>query len=346
MTLNIPLGPVMADVVGLELCDDDIGRLSHPLIGGVILFARNFVSPQQLRQLTSTIHALREPKLPIAVDHEGGRVQRFRDGFTTIPPMRTLGQLWDRSPESGRQLAENVGCVIATELISHGLDFSFAPVLDLDWGESGVIGNRAFHSDPAVVAELGKALISGLAGAGMGSVGKHFPGHGFVRADSHHAIPIDDRSFAEIERSDLIPFSKLAREGLSAVMPAHVIYPQVDPNPAGFSAKWLQDVLRVQLSFEGLIFSDDLSMEAASVAGNVTQRALAALNAGCDVVLLCNNPALADELLSGLTAEGIVPTSDLSERISQMLASATADSDARYIAARTAVIAHVASAST
>lgn len=335
----------MADVVGLELCEDDICRLSHPLIGGVILFARNFATPQQLRQLTSAIHALREPKLPIAVDHEGGRVQRFRDGFTTIPPMRTLGQLWDLSPERGRQLAENVGCVIATELISHGLDFSFAPVLDLDWGESGVIGNRAFHHDPAVVAELGKALISGLAGAGMGSVGKHFPGHGFVRADSHHAIPIDERSFAEIERADLIPFSKLTREGMSAVMPAHVIYPQVDSNPAGFSAKWLQDVLRVQLNFEGLIFSDDLSMEAASVAGNVTQRALAALNAGCDVVLLCNNPALTDELLSGLAASGIVPTSDLSQRICKMLASPSAGSDARYIAARAAVISHAASAS-
>ena len=345
MTLNIPLGPVMADVTGLELCEDDICRLSHPLIGGVILFARNFASPQQLRQLTASIHALREPKLPIAVDHEGGRVQRFRDGFTTIPPMRTLGQLWDRSPESGQQLAENIGYVIATELISHGLDFRFAPVLDLDWGESGVIGNRAFHHDPVVVAELGKTLISGLAAAGMGSVGKHFPGHGFVRADSHHAIPIDERSFAEIEQADLVPFAKLAREGMSAVMPAHVIYPQVDPNPAGFSAKWLQDVLRAQLSFKGLIFSDDLSMEAASVAGNVTQRAMAALKAGCDVVLLCNNPALADELLSGLEAAGIIPTSDLSQRISQMLASPTAESDARYMAARTAVISHAASAS-
>jgi len=336
----------MADVIGLELCEDDIFRLNQPLIGGVILFARNFASPQQLRQLTSNIHALREPKLPIAVDHEGGRVQRFREGFTAIPPMRTLGQLWGRSPESARQLAENIGCVIATELISHGLDFSFAPVLDLDWGESGVIGNRALHHDPDVVAELGRALISGLAAAGMGSVGKHFPGHGFVKADSHHAIPVDDRSFAEIERADLIPFCKLARQGMSAVMPAHVIYSQVDPNPAGFSAKWLQDVLRVQLGFEGLIFSDDLSMEAASVAGNVTQRALAALSAGCDVVLLCNNPGLADELLTGLEAKGIVPTSDLSQRLSQMLASPTADSDARYMAARTAVISHAPSEST
>ncbi len=345
MTINIPLGPVMADVVGLELCEDDIRRLSHPLIGGVILFARNFASPQQLRQLTSAIHALRDPKLPIAVDHEGGRVQRFRDGFTAIPPMRALGQLWDSSPESGRQLAKNVGCVIGNELISHGLDFSFAPVLDLDWGESGVIGNRAFHHDPCVVAELAKALISGLASTGMGAVGKHFPGHGFVKADSHHAIPIDERSFAEIERTDLIPFSELARAGMSAVMPAHVIYPQVDSNPAGFSAKWLQDVLRVRLSFEGLVFSDDLSMEAAAVAGDVTQRALAALNAGCDMVLLCNNPALADELLTGLTAAGIVPTSDLSQRISQMLASPTVGSDARYMSARSAVISYAASVS-
>ena len=345
MTLNIPLGPVMADVAGLALCEDDIRRLNHPLIGGVILFARNFASPQQLQQLTASIHALREPRLPIAVDHEGGRVQRFRDGFTAIPPMRTLGQLWDRSPASARQQAENIGCVIATELISHGLDFSFAPVLDLDWGESGVIGDRAFHHDPHVVAELGRALISGLASAGMGSVGKHFPGHGFVKADSHHEIPVDDRSFADIEQADLMPFSTLAKHGMSAVMPAHVIYPHVDPNPAGFSAKWLQDVLRIQLGFEGLIFSDDLSMEGASVAGNVTQRALAALSAGCDVVLICNNPVLADELLAGLETEGIVPTPDLSLRISQMLASPQLIGDARYVAARTAVISNAATAS-
>lgn len=336
----------MADVAGLELLEDDIRRLNHPLIGGVILFARNFKSPQQLQRLTASIHALREPPLPIAVDHEGGRVQRFHDGFTAIPPMSTIGKLWDRSPASGRQLAENIGFVIATELILHGLDFSFAPVLDLDWGESGVIGNRAFHHDPHIVAELGGALISGLASAGMGSVGKHFPGHGFVKADSHHEIPVDDRSFADIEQADLIPFRALAKRSLSAVMPAHVIYSQVDLHPAGFSAKWLQDVLRVQLSFEGLIFSDDLSMEGASVAGNVTERALAALNAGCDVVLLCNNPVLADELLSGLAAEGIVPSADLSQRISQMLASPTSHSDARYTAARRAVISHATSAST
>ncbi|MEO8386017.1 MAG: beta-N-acetylhexosaminidase [Betaproteobacteria bacterium] len=343
MTLHIPLGPVMADVAGLELCEDDIRRLDHPLIGGVILFARNFSSPQQLRQLTASIHALREPPLPIAVDHEGGRVQRFRDGFTAIPPMRTLGQLWDRTPASAKQLAENIGCVIGSELILHGLDFSFAPVLDLDWGDSGVIGNRAFHHDANIVAELGGALISGLAGAGMGSVGKHFPGHGFVKADSHHEIPIDGRSFAQIEQADLIPFRTLAKQGMSAVMPAHVIYSQVDPHPAGFSAKWLKDVLRVQLGFDGLIFSDDLSMEAASVAGNVTQRALAALNAGCDVVLLCNNPELADELLRGLVAEGIAPKADLSRRISRMLAATQPNGEARYMAARNAVISNAAS---
>ena len=327
----------MSDVGGLELTADDVQRLQHPLIGGVILFARNFSSPEQLSSLTASIHALREPKLPIAVDHEGGRVQRFRKGFTGIPAMRLLGRLWDRSPQEAIHLAESVGVVIATELVSNGVDFSFAPVLDVDWGESGVIGDRAFHNDPSVIAKLGNALIAGMADAGMRAVGKHYPGHGFVRADSHHEIPMDDRSFDEIDKADLMPFRSLARRGLSAVMPAHVIYSMVDSKPAGFSSIWLKDILRGQLGFDGLIFSDDLSMEGASTAGGVTQRAHAALDAGCDMVLLCNDPAQTDALLDGLTADGVVPGVDLSRRLQRMLGDPDARNEARYQAARKAV---------
>jgi beta-N-acetylhexosaminidase len=343
MALTIPLGPVMADVAGLELTTDDVKRLQHPLIGGVILFARNFASPEQLINLTASIHALREPLLPIAVDHEGGRVQRFREGFTIIPPMRLLGRRWEVSPREAIELAENTGYVIAAELIAHGVDFSFAPVLDVDWGESGVIGDRAFHKDPTVIADLGRALMAGLANAGMGSVGKHYPGHGFVRADSHHEIPLDERSFDEIDQADLTPFRTLARQGMSAVMPAHIIYSRVDSKPAGFSSKWLKDILRGQLEFDGLIFSDDLSMEGASTAGDVTQRAHAALDAGCDMVLLCNDPAGADELLAGLTKDGVTPGFDLSRRLQHMLGNPAARDEAKYQAARSALLAASAS---
>ena len=346
MTLTLPLGPVMADVAGLKLTADDVLRLQHPLIGGVILFARNFESPEQLKALTSSIHALREPALPIAVDHEGGRVQRFRTGFTEIPPMRLLGQQWDISPETATVLAKNVGYVIATELIGHGVDFSFAPVLDVDWGESGVIGDRAFHQDPMVIAELAKALTAGMTEGGMASVGKHYPGHGFVRADSHHEIPIDDRSFDEIDKADLIPFRALAKNGMSAVMPAHVIYSQVDTLPAGFSSKWLKDILRNKLNFDGLIFSDDLSMEGAASAGNVTQRAHAALNAGCDMVLLCNDPARADELLQGLTADGVIAGVDLSRRLKRMHGKPGVQDITAYVTARDAVLSFAQSSPT
>lgn len=337
MALNIALGPVMADVAGLELTIEDVNRLQHPLIGGVILFARNFSSPEQLKTLTASIHALREPMLPIAVDHEGGRVQRFREGFTAIPPMRVLGQRWDDSKQDAIRLAECVGYVIGAELIGHGVDFSFAPVLDVDWGESGVVGDRSLHRDPAAIAELGRALMSGLAEAGMGSVGKHFPGHGYVRADSHHEVPVDDRSFDEIDKADLMPFRALAVGPMRAVMPAHVIYPAVDAKPAGFSAKWLKDILRGQLGFDGLIFSDDLSMEGASTAGSVTQRAHAALNAGCDVVLLCNDPARTDELLRGLSADAFVAGVDLSRRLQRMHGKPDARDEVRYRQARDTV---------
>ncbi len=294
------LGPLMLDVAGTELDADDLRRLRHPLVGGVILFARNYRSPTQLKALTASIHAVRQPPLLIAVDHEGGRVQRFREGFTRIPAMRELGRVWDHNPRRARQLAEETGWVLAAELRAHGIDFSFTPVLDIDYGSSGVIGDRAFHRNTQAVSELAHALMSGLRRGGMAAVGKHFPGHGFVIADSHVAVPVDERAPAEIEHDDLVPFRRLIDDGLPAIMPAHVIYPRVDNRPAGFSRVWLQEVLRRRLGFHGAIFSDDLAMEGAGVAGGVTQRALAALEAGCDMVLLCNRPDLADELLDAL----------------------------------------------
>lgn len=294
------LGPVMLDVKGTELDADDIRRLQHPLVGGVILFARNYQSSQQLRALTAAIHAVRQPPLLIAVDHEGGRVQRFRDGFTRIPAMREFGRVWDANPRRARQLAEQAGWVLAAELRAHGVDFSFTPVLDIDFGHSSVIGDRAFHRNPGAIAECAQALVNGLKKGGMAAVGKHFPGHGHVAADSHVAIPVDERRPAEIDLDDIEPFRRMINAGLPAIMPAHVIYARVDDRPAGFSRVWLQDVLRRELGFNGVIFSDDLAMEGAGVAGGVLQRAEAALQAGCDMVLLCNRPDLADELLQTL----------------------------------------------
>jgi beta-N-acetylhexosaminidase len=234
------------------------------------------------------------------VDHEGGRVQRFREGFTRIPAMRELGRIWDEHPKRARHLAQQAGYVLAAELRACGVDFSFTPVLDVDFGSSSVIGDRALHSEPEAIAELAHSLLQGLRQGGMQTVGKHFPGHGFVRADSHLEIPVDERSYTDIEMCDLIPFRRMVNYGLTAVMPAHVIYPRVDDRPAGFSAIWLKRILRGELGFEGCIFSDDLSMEGATVAGGIVQRAEAALNAGCDMVLVCNRPDLADELLAGL----------------------------------------------
>ena len=329
------LGPAMIDVAGLELTKADRERLMHPQVGGVILFARNFDTPLQLVRLTQAIRALRHPKLVIAVDHEGGRVQRFKEGFTAIPPMRALGARFDESDAAGLEAAYGCGYVIGAELQAHGVDFSFTPVLDLDHGGSSVIGDRAFHKDAATVAVLAQALQEGLAAAGMNTVGKHFPGHGFVRGDSHHEIPVDERSLAEIEREDLQPFATLARGSMGGVMPAHVIYPQVDDRPAGFSRVWLQDILRRRLRFDGLIFSDDLSMEGASTAGGVVARAEAALAAGCDMVLLCNDSKGADTLLEGLERRAIAPT--LARRIERMRGRAISgpglEASAAYLAA-------------
>ena len=290
----------MVDVLGPLLTEEDCARIRHPAAGAVILFARNYENPEQLAKLTADIERQREPALPVCVDHEGGRVQRFRDGFTPIPPMRTLGKLWDRDRDAAKEAASSVGYIIAAELGAHGVDFSFAPVLDLDYGGSSVIGDRALHFDPTAVGALGACLVKGLAQGGVAAVGKHFPGHGYAEADSHVAVPRDERAFKEIARKDMAPYKPVIEAGLAAVMPAHVIYPAVDPQPAGYSAHWLQEVLRKQLGFQGLVFSDDLSMEGAALAGGPPQRARAALAAGCDMVLLCNNPAGLDELLDSL----------------------------------------------
>lgn len=304
----------MLDPAGPVLTDDDVRRLRHPAAGGVILFARNFESPEQLQALTADIRALREPQLLIGVDHEGGRVQRFRDGFTPLPPMRTLGQRWDRDRDAAREAAHAAGYVIGAELAAHGLDFSFTPVLDLDYGGSSVIGDRALHYDPLAAGALGAALVRGLADGGMAAVGKHFPGHGYATADSHVAVPTDERSLAEILRKDLMPYAPAIEAGMAGVMPAHVVYPRVDAEPAGYSKVWLQEVLRGRLGFQGLVFSDDLSMEGASTAGGVPERARAALAAGCDMVLLCNDPEGQDRLLAALG--DVAPAS--AERIERM----------------------------
>lgn len=293
----MPLGSLMIDLEGTMLSEADRRRLLHPLVGGIILFTRNYENPAQIQAITREIHAVRHPALLVGVDHEGGRVQRFRTGFTHLPPMRALGRLWEKHPQQARLLARDAGYVLGAELRAVGVDFTFAPVLDLDYGISRVIGDRAFHGDPKAVFELAHALMLGLADAGMSACGKHFPGHGFVSADSHRDIPVDSRSRAEIE-PDLIPFRKMIEHGLAAVMPAHVVYPQVDAMPAGFSARWLIEILRTELHFEGVIFSDDLSMEGASLAGDAVARVQAAWLAGCDMALICNRPDRVDEVLA------------------------------------------------
>ncbi len=301
--------PVVLDVAGLALTADDRRRIAHPLTGGLILFARNWESRRQLTELTAEIKSLR-PDCLICVDHEGGRVQRFRtDGFTALPPMRALGDQWMRDAMAATDAATALGHVLAAELRACGVDLSFAPVLDLDHGGSTVIGDRAFHRDPRVAALLAKSVAHGMQRAGMAHCGKHYPGHGFVKADSHVAVPVDRRSLKVLLADDAAPYGWLSST-LTAVMPAHVVYPKVDHRPAGFSERWLKEVLRERLGFTGAVFSDDLSMEGArhldGAALTFTEAAALALQAGCDMVLLCNQSvdggAAVDGLLEGLAA--------------------------------------------
>ncbi|SDX82522.1 beta-N-acetylhexosaminidase [Pseudomonas kuykendallii] len=292
--MTIPLqGSLMLDVGGYWLTAEDRQLLRQPEVGGLIIFARNIEHPRQVLELSRSIRALR-PDLILAVDQEGGRVQRLRQGFVRLPAMRALA-----AQANAETLAEHCGWLMATEVLAVGLDISFAPVLDLDHQRSQVIGARAFESDPLRAADLASAFIRGLRAAGMAATGKHFPGHGWAEADSHVAIPIDERSLEEIRACDLQPFARLAGE-LDGMMPAHVIYPQIDAQPAGFSRRWLQDILRGELGFSGVIFSDDLSMAGAHVVGDAGERIEAALNAGCDMGLVCNDRAAAELALSRL----------------------------------------------
>jgi beta-N-acetylhexosaminidase len=288
-----PPGPLMIDIAGHELTELDRQRLAHPLVGGIILFTRNYRDRQQLTALTAEIHALRQPPLLIAVDHEGGRVQRFREGFTRLPAMATLGRLYDDNPPAALAASRATGFVLAAELRAVGVDYSFTPVLDLDYGPSRVIGDRAFHRQPAAVIALAGALQDGLRAGGMGSCGKHFPGHGFVVPDSHLELPIDNRPLAAMQ-DDIEPYRQLALDG---VMAAHVIYDCFDCNTAVFSAKWI-NYLRNELKFRGVVFSDDLSMAGAGIVGAMIQRVDVAYRAGCDMLIVCNSPDAVGDVLA------------------------------------------------
>jgi beta-N-acetylhexosaminidase len=290
----------MLDIAGTELDDADRARLRHPQVGGVILFSRNYRDSEQLRRLCREVHALRDPRLVVAVDQEGGRVQRFREGFQALPAMGHLGDLYDREPRQAVRLAETFGWMMAAELLIHGVDVSFAPVLDIGDPVSSVIGDRAFHRDPEAICHLANAWIRGMRRAGMEAVGKHFPGHGSVEGDSHHVMPFDRRTLEEIEALDLVPFRRVIDTHLAGIMMAHVIYETVDSQAAGYSSYWIRTVLRQRLGFEGIVFSDDLSMCGAEIAGGYPERARAALDAGCDILLVCNNSGGADEVLDAL----------------------------------------------
>ena len=325
-------GRLMLDLAGCQITAQERELLSHPEVGGVILFSRNYQNPQQLTELTTEIRSL-APVALIAVDHEGGRVQRFRHGFTELPAMGKLATEYLKDTARACELAEQIGWLLAYELRQCGVDISFAPVLDLDRGRSQVIGDRAFGDNAEQVTALAAALIEGMSQAGMAATGKHFPGHGWAIADSHIAIPEDERSLEQIRAEDLKPFASLVDRGLAAVMPAHVIYSQVDANPAGFSQWWLQQQLRTELGFEGVIFSDDLSMAGASVAGGYPERAKAALEAGCDMVLVCNQPEHAAEVLNAL--ENMATSR--SDRAQKLLASPWVEDQQRAEQVRTLI---------
>lgn len=318
MSVDLPNGPLMLDIQGQQLNDEDRSLLAEPAVGGLILFTRNFESLSQLQALIAEVRRIR-PQLLIGVDHEGGRVQRFRQGFTRIPAMGALGQLWQQDRVQAMRAAFSCGWLLASELLAVGIDFSFAPVLDREYGRSRVIGDRAFSDQPEVILALAQQLTDGMRAAGMATTGKHFPGHGYVVADSHVDIPRDERSRESIRANDMSIFRAMIEEGrLDAVMPAHVIYEQVDPRPAGFSSYWLQEVLRGELGFDGVIFSDDLSMEGAGVAGSYAERAKAALAAGCDMVLVCNSRPGALEVLQWLKHSPLQENSRLQRMQGQM----------------------------
>lgn len=303
------IGPVMIDIEGTTLSKSEQKIINHPNTGAIILFSRNYNDPEQISKLINSIRAARDGDILIAVDQEGGRVQRFQTGFTRLPPAATFCQCPD--------LAESAGWLMATELLAVGVDFSFAPVLDIDCGVSEIIGNRSFSQDHQLASQLASNFRKGMNSAGMAATGKHFPGHGAIASDSHLTLPIDNRELKTIREKDLQPFKQLIAEGLEAIMPAHVLYPQIDSQPAGFSSFWIQQILRTELNFDGTIFSDDLSMEGAASIGNFTERAKLALQAGCDMVLVCNNPTAALEVL-----ESIPVTEDKkrTQRLKAMLA--------------------------
>jgi beta-N-acetylhexosaminidase len=296
----------MIDLLGKELLADERELLRHPLVGGIILFTRNFDSREQIRQLIAEVRAVRKPPVLVAVDYEGGRVQRFRKDFTVLPPMRAIGQAFDQNHQAGLQLARQAGWLLAAELRAVGIDLSFGPVVDLDYGASSVIGDRAFHRESRVVSDLAVAMMHGMRDAGMCAVAKHFPGHGAVVADSHIALPVDRRRYVDMQQ-DIQPYTRLIDNQLPAVMAAHVVFEQVDSVPASFSRKWLVDELRGKLGFAGAVFSDDLSMEGASIMGPMPQRVRKSLAAGCDMVLICNNRDAALQALHELGVAAIPP---------------------------------------
>jgi beta-N-acetylhexosaminidase len=297
------LGPVMMDVQGKTLTEEDRELLAHPLVGAVILFTRNFESVEQLQQLVADIRAVRSPPLLVTVDHEGGRVQRFRKGFTVLPSMRMIGRQYDLDPVAGRLLSRQCGWLMAAELRAVGIDLSFAPCVDLDYGASSVIGDRAFHRDPRVVSELAISFMGGMREAGMSACAKHYPGHGFVVPDSHVAMPVDRRPLVDMD-GDLTPYRRLIDNGVASIMAAHVVYSNVDDKPAGFSRRWLQTELRGRLGFDGAIFTDDLSMAGASAIGDMPARAKAALAAGCDVLSVCNDRQGVLQVIDSLRGSG------------------------------------------
>ena len=303
------LGPLMVDVAGLELTPEDREVLRHPLVGSVILFTRNYASAAQLTRLVADIHAVRTPALIVAVDQEGGRVQRFRPEFSPLPPPRRIGHAFDLDPKQGLTLARSMGWLMAAELRAHGVDLSFAPCVDLDYGVSEVIGDRAFHPKAEAVAQLSLAYVQGMKDAGMAATAKHFPGHGAVIADSHKSLPVDRRDWHELAE-DLLPYRRLIANGLPGVMVAHVLFPAVAPEPASLSRRWVQNALREELGFQGAVFTDDLSMGGAAEYGDIVARAAAALAAGCDVLPVCNDRGSVLKLLEQLRHE-IEPSSHL-----------------------------------